>query len=97
MRALYKRLGIESGLTTAYHPKGNGKVEHKNQHVESVMEQGLDVYRGEERWRASGGEVDGGSVERTQEPLCARGKSGPIRQDILARELVQNEGLPGPI
>ena len=45
-----------------------------------VTEQGLDVYKGEERRRASGGEVDSGGVERTQEPLCAREKSGPIRQ-----------------
>jgi transposase InsO family protein len=30
MRALYKRLGIETGFTTAYHPQGNGKVERKN-------------------------------------------------------------------
>ena len=27
MRALYKKLGIESGFTTAYHPQGNGQVE----------------------------------------------------------------------
>lgn len=30
MRALYKRLGIESAFTTVYHPEGNGKVECKN-------------------------------------------------------------------
>jgi transposase InsO family protein len=37
MRALYKRLGIEAGLTTAYHPEGNGKVERKNQEVEQYL------------------------------------------------------------
>jgi hypothetical protein len=37
MRALYKRLGIETGLTTAYHPEGNGKVECKNQEVEQYL------------------------------------------------------------
>ena len=37
MRALYKRLGIESGITTAYHPEGNGKVERKNQEVETFL------------------------------------------------------------
>jgi transposase InsO family protein len=37
MRALYKRLGIETGFTTAYHPQGNGKVERKNQEVEQYL------------------------------------------------------------
>jgi transposase InsO family protein len=37
MRALYKRLGIETGFTTAYHPQGNGKVECKNQEVEQYL------------------------------------------------------------
>ena len=37
MRTLYKRLGIETGLTTAYHPQGNGKVERKNQDVEQYL------------------------------------------------------------
>lgn len=37
MKALYKRLGIESGFTTAYHPQGNGKVERKNQEVEQYL------------------------------------------------------------
>jgi hypothetical protein len=37
MRALYKHLGIETGLTTAYHLEGNGKVECKNQEVEQYL------------------------------------------------------------
>ncbi len=37
MRALYKRLGIESGITTAYHPQANGQVERKNQEVEVYL------------------------------------------------------------
>jgi hypothetical protein len=37
MHALYKRFGIETSLTTAYHPEGNGKVECKNQEVEQYL------------------------------------------------------------
>ena len=37
MRALYKRLGIDTSFTTAYHPQGNGKVERKNQEVEKFL------------------------------------------------------------
>ena len=37
MRALYKRLGIDAGLTTAYHPQANGQVERKNQEVEVYL------------------------------------------------------------
>jgi hypothetical protein len=37
MRALYKHLSIETGLTTAYHSEGNGKVEHKNQEMEQYL------------------------------------------------------------
>ena len=37
MRALYKWLGIDAGLTTAYHPQANGQVEHKNQEVEAYL------------------------------------------------------------
>ena len=33
MRTLYKRLGIEGGLTTAYHPAANGQVERTNAEV----------------------------------------------------------------
>ena len=37
MRALYKRLGVDAGLTTAYHPQANGQVEQKNQEVEASL------------------------------------------------------------
>ena len=37
MRALYKLLGIETGLTTAFHPQGNGKVERMNQMIEMFL------------------------------------------------------------
>ena len=35
--ALYERLGIDAGLTTAYHPQANGQVERKNQEVEAYL------------------------------------------------------------
>jgi hypothetical protein len=37
MHALYKCLGIDAGLTTAYHPQANGQVECKNQEVEIYL------------------------------------------------------------
>jgi hypothetical protein len=37
MHTLYKRLGIDTGLTTAYHPQANGQVEHKNQEVKIYL------------------------------------------------------------
>ena len=37
MRALYKRLGIDASLTTAYHPQANGQIERKNQEVEVYL------------------------------------------------------------
>src|SRR6201996_3735742 len=37
MCALYKQLGIDTGLTTAYHLQANGQVECKNQEVEAYL------------------------------------------------------------
>ena len=37
MCTLYKCLGIDAGLTTAYHPQANGQVECKNQEVEAYL------------------------------------------------------------
>jgi hypothetical protein len=37
MQALYKRLSINTGFTTAYHPQGNSKVERKNKEVEQYL------------------------------------------------------------
>ncbi|EEB88901.1 hypothetical protein MPER_13072, partial [Moniliophthora perniciosa FA553] len=36
-RALYKRLGIQAGLTTAYHPSANGQTERTNQEIEQFL------------------------------------------------------------
>jgi hypothetical protein len=48
MCALYKQLGIDSGLTTAYHPQANGQVEHKNQEVEVYIS--LFVAKHQDDW-----------------------------------------------
>ena len=37
MQALYKWLGVDAGLTTAYHPQANGQIERKNQEVEAYL------------------------------------------------------------
>jgi len=36
-KALYKQLGINIGLTTAYHPAANGQVERKNRDIEQFL------------------------------------------------------------
>jgi len=36
-KALYKALGINIGLTTAYHPAANGQVKRKNQDIEQFL------------------------------------------------------------
>ena len=42
MHALYKRLGIDAGLTMAYHPQANGQVECKNQEVKVYLHLFID-------------------------------------------------------
>ena len=37
MRQILKRIGIDSSLTTAYHPQANGQTEHENQEVEQYL------------------------------------------------------------
>ena len=37
MRSILKRLGVDAGLTTAYHPQANGQTEHKNQEIEQYL------------------------------------------------------------
>lgn len=37
MRTLLRRLGIQSNLTTAYHPQANGQTERANQEVEKYL------------------------------------------------------------
>lgn len=48
MRELYDKLGIQHGLTTAYHPQSNGRVERKNQEVEKYLR--LFVSRRQDDW-----------------------------------------------
>jgi hypothetical protein len=45
MHALYKRLGIDAGLTTAYHPQANSQVECKNQEVEVYLRLFIDKWQ----------------------------------------------------
>ena len=37
MHALYKQLGIDAGLTMAYHPQANGQVEQKKSRSQSLL------------------------------------------------------------
>jgi hypothetical protein len=37
MRALLKRLGVEAGITTAYHPQANGQTERMNRKVATYL------------------------------------------------------------
>ena len=37
MRQILKRIGIDSSLTTAYHPQANGQTERKNQEVKQYL------------------------------------------------------------
>ena len=42
MRALYKRLGIETGFTTTYHSQGNGKIERMNKEIKTFLRLFID-------------------------------------------------------
>ena len=48
MRVLYQKLGIQAGLTTAYHPEGNGQTERMNQEIEQYLR--LFVDKRQEDW-----------------------------------------------
>ena len=37
MRQILERIGIDSSLTTAYHPQANGQTERKNQEVKQYL------------------------------------------------------------
>uniref|UniRef100_A0A0W0FTJ2 Putative reverse transcriptase-rnase h-integrase n=1 Tax=Moniliophthora roreri TaxID=221103 RepID=A0A0W0FTJ2_MONRR len=46
--ALYKHLGIQAGLTTAYHPSANGQTEQANQEIEQFLR--LFVSKRQDDW-----------------------------------------------
>lgn len=48
MLELYRKLGIESGLTTAYHPQSNGQTKRANQEVEKYLR--LFVNKRQDNW-----------------------------------------------
>ena len=48
MRALYKRLGIDAGITTAYHPQSNGQTERTNAEVGQYLRMFVD--KRQENW-----------------------------------------------
>jgi transposase InsO family protein len=43
MRSILKRLGVDAGLTTAYHPQANGQTERKNQEIEQYLRMFIDT------------------------------------------------------
>ena len=47
-RELYRKLGIEHGLTTAYHPQSNGLTERTNQEIEKYLR--LFVSKRQDDW-----------------------------------------------
>uniref|UniRef100_A0A0W0FN80 Putative reverse transcriptase-rnase h-integrase n=1 Tax=Moniliophthora roreri TaxID=221103 RepID=A0A0W0FN80_MONRR len=47
-QALHKHLGIQAGLTTAYHPSANGQTEQANQEIEQFLR--LFVSKRQDDW-----------------------------------------------
>jgi hypothetical protein len=48
IQALYKKLGINTGFTTAYHSQDNSKVERKNKEVEQYLH--LFCHKTQDNW-----------------------------------------------
>ena len=44
MCSILKRLGVDAGLTTAYHPQANGQTKRKNQEIEQYLHMFIDTH-----------------------------------------------------
>ena len=45
MRSILKCLGVDAGLTTAYHLQANGQTEHKNQEIEQYLRMFINTHQ----------------------------------------------------